>query len=86
MEKNPTSKVKYTYFIRFFNENFDLHFGRPQIDTCCQCEDLLLKIKSPSLCEAAKRTAVAEKIVHARRAKKFYTSLQNTAAEVLLLL
>lgn len=81
-EKYPNSKVKYSYYIKFFNENFDLHFGRPQIDTCCQCEEFSLKIKSPSLGEAAKLAAIAEKMVHERRAKKFYTSLKNTVAEV----
>lgn len=81
-EKHPSTKVKYSYYIKFFHENFDLHFGRPQIDTCCQCEEFSLKIKSPSLGEAAKLAAVAEKMIHERRARKFYTALKNTVAEV----
>lgn len=80
-EKHPKSLIRYSYYIKIFHEHFNLHFGRPQIDTCCQCEDLSLKIKSPSLSENSKRAAVAEMIVHKRRAKKFYTSLQNTTEE-----
>ena len=40
-----------------------------------------VKIKSPFLNENAKRVAVAELLVHKRRAKKFYTSLKETTAK-----
>ena len=54
-----------------------MHFEDPQIDTC-QCGDLKIKIKSPSLVEAAKRSAVAEIMINKRRAKKCHTALQDT--------
>lgn len=46
-----------------------------------KCEELEVKIKSPTLRGAAKRTASGELLVHKRRAKKFYTSLSNSTAE-----
>ncbi|KAK4885046.1 hypothetical protein RN001_001317 [Aquatica leii] len=48
---------------------------------CNTCEDLSLKIKNPKLNAQAKRVAVAEKIVHQRRAKKFYSTLKTTTVE-----
>lgn len=41
------------------------------------CEELSLKIKSTFLNENAKRVAVAELLVHKRRAKKCYTILRE---------
>ncbi|KAK5639391.1 hypothetical protein RI129_011883 [Pyrocoelia pectoralis] len=79
--KYPKSDVKYSYYLKFFHENFQLHFGRPQVDTCNVCEELNVKIKSPKLGDPAKRAAVAEKVVHCRRSKKFYTALQNSAVQ-----
>ncbi|KAJ9577660.1 hypothetical protein L9F63_005740, partial [Diploptera punctata] len=45
---------------------------QPQVDVCSTCEDLNTKIKSSTLNDVAKRAAVAELLVHKRRAKKFY--------------
>ncbi|CAG9836534.1 unnamed protein product [Diabrotica balteata] len=52
-------------------------FGRPQIDTCCECELLNTTIKKPQFNETAKRVAVAQLLVHKRRSKKFYSSLRQ---------
>lgn len=79
--KYPDLNVTYSYYLKFFHENFDLHFGRPQVDTCNKCEEFTLKIKSTSLGDASKRVAVAEKMVHERRAKKFYNALRSAADE-----
>ena len=76
-EKHPGSSIKYDYYLKYFREHFNYRFGRPQVDTCCQCEELGVKVKSSSLGDAAKRTAAAELIVHKRRAKKFYQYLKN---------
>lgn len=81
--KFPNSPVKYSYYIKFFKENFQLHFGRPQVDTCVTCEEFSLKIKSKSLGDEAKRVAAAEKMVHERRARKFYNTLKSTKEECL---
>lgn len=75
---NPeSSAVKYSFYRKIFKERFSLSFGRPQVDTCCTCEELSNKIKSKVLNDVAKRTAVAEKIVHQRRAKKFYIKMNS---------
>lgn len=79
--KYPNSAVSYYYYRKFFYENFDLHFGRPQIDTCNKCEEFTLKIKSSRLGETEKRIAIGEKLVHERRAKKFYRALKDSEAE-----
>lgn len=81
LTKYPTSNIKYEYYNKYFRDNFNLSFGRPQVDTCCKCEDLSNKIKNKSLNETAKRTAVAEMIVHKRQAKQFYTILKSSRDE-----
>nr|CAI5843105.1 unnamed protein product [Callosobruchus analis] len=52
--------VSYYYYRQFFHENFNLHFGRPQVDTCTKCEELTLKIKG------TQQRRHAEKMVHER--------------------
>lgn len=53
-EKYPELNVDYKFYLKIFHENFDLSFGRPQVDTCCKCEELKVKIKSPCLNDTAK--------------------------------
>lgn len=77
LEKYPGFSVKYSFYRQIFREKFSLCFGRPQVDTCCTCEELGNKIKSKSLNDVAKRVAVAEKVVHQRRAKKFFTKMDS---------
>ncbi|XP_050314378.1 uncharacterized protein LOC126748889 [Anthonomus grandis grandis] len=77
-EKHTEIDVKYSTYYKIFKEHFDYKFGRPQVDTCCQCEELEIKSTSSSLNETAKRAALAELMVHKRRSKKFNTSIQNT--------
>lgn len=74
-QDNPTERVNYYYYyyLKIFREHFSLSFGRPQVDTCLTCEEYSVKLKSKELNDTAKRVAAAEKMVHERRAKKFYT-------------
>lgn len=67
--------MKYEFYLKYFRENFNYRFGRPQVDVCSTCENLGIKIKSTQLNNNAKRVAVAELIVHKRRAKNFYSKL-----------
>lgn len=76
LEKNPTSKIKYEYYNKIFRENFNLSFGRPQVDVCNECETIALKLKNKSLNDTSKRVAAAELMVHKRRSKKFYNTLK----------
>lgn len=38
--------IKYEYYNKIFKENFDLKFGRPQIDMCYAWEELTIKLKN----------------------------------------
>ena len=76
-ERHPEAKCSYKFFLGYFKDNFTLRFGRPQIDSCCTCEELNLKLRSPHLSDAANRNAAAELMLHKRRLKKFYNKLQN---------
>lgn len=80
-EKEPQMKVSKNYYWSHYKENYNYAFGRPQVDTCSKCEELNLKIKSPHLNEVAKRTAVAELLVHRRMSKKFYDALRYEKSE-----
>lgn len=71
------NKVKYEYFLKYFKQNYNFRFGRPQVDVCFLCENLSVKLKDTNLNDNAKRVAAAELIVHKRRAKKFYTQMQK---------
>lgn len=78
--KQPESKVSLSFYWKHFKNNFNYPFGRPQVDTCCKCEELNLKIKSLHL-NVAKRTAVAELLVHRRMSKEFYNTLKYERSE-----
>lgn len=80
-EKHRDVHVDYKFYLKVFQEKFNFSFGRPQVDTCCQCEELNIKIKSPYFNDAAKRAATAELIVRKRRAKKFYCKLEAIKKE-----
>ncbi|KAF2893748.1 hypothetical protein ILUMI_12442, partial [Ignelater luminosus] len=71
------NRVKYEYYLKYFNKNFALRFGRPQVDVCSTCEALGVKLRDTHLNNNAKRVSAAEFIVHKRRAKKFYNKLQE---------
>lgn len=80
-EKNPqyAKHVKYDFYRKYYNENYGYRFGRLQIDVCSMCEELETKIKSPALNDTAKRVAVAEKMVHVHRARKFYSKQREVS-------
>ncbi|CAH1098460.1 unnamed protein product [Psylliodes chrysocephalus] len=78
MVKHPECQnVKYKFFLKYFHENFNLSFGRPQIDVCSKCEELGEKLKDPHLNDNAKRVVAAELMVHKRRAKKYFTKMDE---------
>lgn len=70
-------RFSYKYFCEYFRVNYDLGFGRPVVDACVTCEELQTKIKSPILNDNAKKVAVAELMVHKRKAKKFYQMVKS---------
>ncbi|CAG2063689.1 unnamed protein product [Timema podura] len=60
----------------YFRENYNQGFGRPIKDACRTCDELSNKIKNPILNQRSKKVAVAERMVHKRRTKTFYITLQ----------
>lgn len=60
-EKHPEMKVTYAFYANYFKSTFSLRFGRPQVDTSIVCEELAVKIKSPTLNFNAKKAFEAEK-------------------------
>jgi hypothetical protein len=83
LSKHPEleGKVSQVTYWRVYRNNFNYRFGRPQVDVCCKCEELGVKIKSPSLNDVAKRAAVAELVVHKRKSKKFYDALRHEQSD-----
>lgn len=65
---NLANKMKYSFYHRYFKENFGYTFGRPQVDVCSPCESLKTKLWNPALCDGAKRSAAGELVLHKRRA------------------
>lgn len=77
MLKYPNVKCSYWLYIRIFQENFNLKFKQPQVDTCVQCEELTIKIKSKNSSDSDKQAAVVQKMVHVRRSKKFWETMRE---------
>lgn len=73
------NKVKYSFYNKYYKENFAYCFGRPQVDVCSTCERLSAKLKDKGLSDNAKRNVAAEKMVHSRRAKKFYKAMDEAS-------
>lgn len=78
LEKHAGSGVNFSFYYKIIKEQFGYRFGRPQIDTCCECELLNVRLENPELTDTARRVATAQLVVHKRRSNKFYTSLKET--------
>lgn len=49
--------------------HFKLSFCRPQVNSCCTCEELKVKLHSSNLCDSAKLCAEAELCSHKRNSQ-----------------
>ena len=67
--------VSYGYYLKYFNENFNMSFGYPKVDTCGTCDALKVQIESAT--DTQKMTLHAQKEDHLRRAENFYASLRT---------
>jgi hypothetical protein len=76
-QKYPDHPVKYKFYLKYFQENFSLSFGRKQIDVCGLCEELQIKLKNPHLNDNAKRIYQADIEIHKTQANKFYKKIQE---------
>ena len=69
-------QVKYHYYAKVFNEDFNLSFGYPKSDTCPTCEQLKISMDSlPDGSEEKFKTGQDHEY-HLRSAEKFYASLR----------
>ena len=76
---NAQPIVKYEYYNNRSNNHHNLSFGRPRSDSCPTCEDFELKIKEA--CDpTVKAELESERELHHRKAKTFYSSLQQHTA------
>ena len=66
--------VSYHYYLKYFQENFNLSFGYPRTDTCCTCDQLQVQFDSAS--DAMKALITEQKEDHLRRADSFYSSMR----------
>ncbi|KAL3278554.1 hypothetical protein HHI36_016100 [Cryptolaemus montrouzieri] len=64
------SIVKYIFLHKYFQENFDYCFGRPQVDVCSKCENFAAKLRDTEMSDDARRNIAAELMIHQRRAGK----------------
>lgn len=81
LESHPEfNSVKYSFYRKYFLENFNLTFGRPQVDVCSNCERFSCKMKDRFLSDNAKRCVAADQMIHQRRARKFYSALKEASA------
>lgn len=71
--EKPT--VTYSYYLKYFNENFNMTFGYPKTDTCGTCDALNTQIGSAQ--DTQKVSLQAQKEDHLRRAENFYSSLRT---------
>lgn len=76
-QKYPDHQVKYKFYLKYFQENFSLSFGRKQIDVCALCEELKIKLKNPHINDNAKRAYQADIEIHKKQSNKFYKKLQE---------
>lgn len=78
LSENPDliNRVKYSFYYKYYKENFDYSFGRPQVDVCSQCESLNAKLKNKELNPRTKLATQGELDLHKRRARKFYSKMK----------
>lgn len=77
------STVKYDYYLKYYKKHFYYRFGRPQVDTCCQCEQLGVKLKGPSpskegcCCWASHTQTQSQKMLHVSQRDWKFDCMQN---------
>ena len=66
--------MSYAYYLKYFQENFNLLFSYPRTDTSSTCDQLQLQLESAS--EAMKMLITDQKEDHLHKAESFYGSLR----------
>lgn len=75
-QASESDKVKPAYFRMILNTRFNLGFGSPRVDVCSTCLQFNEKLKSADS-EDLKTQLMAEKTVHKRRAKAFFSMFKD---------
>ncbi|KAG8190129.1 hypothetical protein JTE90_026697 [Oedothorax gibbosus] len=72
-------KVKYSFYYKYFKENFNYTFGLPNGDVCSKCENVAVKQKDPhpNLNNNVKSTVPTE------MAKELVSSLKSTFLDII---
>ena len=68
--------VSYHYYLKYFQENFNLSFGYPRTDTCSTCDQLQVQLDSASESTSMKALITEQKEEHLHKAERFYSSLR----------
>ena len=74
-EAAGTNIVSYGYYLKYFNENFNLSFGYPKSDTCCTCDGIQIQLEAAD--DTQKVGIIAQKEDHLWRVKNVYSSLRS---------
>ncbi len=73
--KNST--VKYLYYLKYFNENFNLSFGRPQIDVCGTCKKCNTQLKNSNTSSTMRKKITKQQNIHKWKTDQFYSKLDE---------
>lgn len=83
-KQTDADNVKESYFRFIFNRNFNLGFGSPQLDMCSTCLEFKEKIKLENSTQK-KLEIEAQRAIHKKRAKAFYSLLKENKADTVTL-
>ncbi len=78
-KKYPSVSVSQSFFESVFREKYALRFGKPQVDTCCFCEEIDTKLQDPTLTAEERASAIITKAAHKKLASKFHAKMREIA-------
>lgn len=73
----PEVNISRSYYTEIFLTHFALRFGKPQVDTCCFCEEIDINLESKLLSKEERAAFIITKAVHKKSANKFYLKLRE---------
>lgn len=78
--KSVQCDVCYSFYLIYFNDNFNYGFGSPRTDLCGKCVEYDAKLSTEKNA-ATKKNLETEQCLHKQKAKAFYTKLTHATAE-----
>lgn len=64
-------------FRKIFNTNFNLHFHRPQTDTCQRCDKFKAELQSTQITDEQRNQIITERELHQRKAQAVKETLKR---------